>query len=258
MTPSSNADLALVTGASRGIGAAIAEVLAGQGRRVVLLARDPEALARQEQRLRASGAQAWSFVCDLTNEASLHATLERLEATLGIPGVVVNNAGFGGPFHRADEVSRSEWEALFQVNVHAVHQLCRWVLPRMKAARFGRIINIASSLGLFGGALSSTYAATKHALVGYSKSIGAEWGAHGITCNAICPGYVDTEMLAKAPPALREALLRRIPAGRFATPDEVARLVAFVAGPSGGYINGTTLVVDGGLSSHLANDLPTF
>ncbi|WP_426732665.1 SDR family NAD(P)-dependent oxidoreductase [Myxococcus faecalis] len=258
MTSPSNADLALVTGASRGIGVAIAEVLAGQGLRVVLLARDEEALARQEAKLRASGAQAWSFACDLANEAALDATLARLESTVGVPGVLVNNAGFGGPFHRADEVSRSEWEQLFGVNVDAVHQLCRWALPRMKAERFGRIVNIASSLGLFGGALSSTYAATKHALVGYSKSLGAEWGAHGITCNAICPGYIDTEMLAKAPPALREELLRRIPAGRFATPDEVARLVAFVAGPSGGYINGTTLVVDGGLSSHLANDLPTF
>ncbi len=253
-----NADLALVTGASRGIGAAIADVLAESGFRVVLLARDVETLSRQEQKLRASGAQAWSFACDLSNEAAVNATLARLEATVGVPGVVVNNAGFGGPYHRVDEVSKAEWDALFGVNVDAVYHLCRWALPRMKTAGFGRVVNISSVLGLFGGALSSTYAATKHALVGYSKSIAAEWGAHGITCNAICPGYIDTEMLAKADPAFRKELLRRIPAGRFATPDEVARMVAFVAGPYGGYINGATLVIDGGLSSHLANDLPSF
>ncbi|PTL77145.1 SDR family NAD(P)-dependent oxidoreductase [Vitiosangium sp. GDMCC 1.1324] len=254
----SNANLALVTGASRGIGAAIADVLAENGFRLILLARDAEALARQEKKLRASGAQAWSFVCDVADEAAVDAILARMEASLGVPGVLVNNAGLGGPFHRADQVSKAEWDALFGVNVDGVYHLCRWALPRMKAAGYGRIVNISSVLGLFGGALSSTYAATKHALVGYSKSIAAEWGAHGITCNAICPGYIDTEMLAKADPASRQALLRRIPAGRFASPEEVARLVAFVAGPFGGYINGSTLVIDGGLSSHLANDLPSF
>ncbi|TSC34310.1 SDR family NAD(P)-dependent oxidoreductase [Corallococcus sp. Z5C101001] len=254
----SSGNLALVTGANRGIGAAIADVLAENGFRVVLVARDEEALSRQEKKLLASGARTWAFACDLSDEAAVDAMLARVEATVGVPGVIVNNAGFGGPFHRADEVSKAEWDALFSVNMDAVHHLCRWALPRMKAAGFGRVVNISSILGLSGGALSSTYAATKHALVGYSKSIAAEWGAHGITCNAICPGYIDTDMLAKADPVFRKELLRRIPAGRFASPDEVARLVAFVAGPYGGYINGATLVVDGGLSSHLANDLPSF
>jgi 3-oxoacyl-[acyl-carrier protein] reductase len=119
-------------------------------------------------------------------------------------------------------------------------------------------VNISSIQGLFGGALSSTYAATKHAIIGYSKAIAAEWGAYGITCNAICPGYIDTEMLAGADPQARKELLRRIPSGRFGSAEEVASLVAFVAGPLGGYINGSTLVMDGGLSSHLANDVPSF
>jgi 3-oxoacyl-[acyl-carrier protein] reductase len=254
----SDMNLAIVTGASRGIGAAIAKALTEDGFQVALLARDARALSQLEQELVSSGAQAWSFVCDVSDEAAVTATLASIEARLGVPGVIVNNAGFGGPFHRADEVSKAEWDAVFGVNVNGVYHLCRWALPLMKARGFGRIVNISSIQGLFGGALSSTYSATKHALIGYSKTIAAEWGAYGITCNAVCPGYIDTEMLANADPASRKELLRRIPVGRFGTPEEVARLVAFLIGPFGGYINGSSLVIDGGLSSHLANDLPSF
>jgi 3-oxoacyl-[acyl-carrier protein] reductase len=256
-TPS-NAHLAVVTGASRGIGAAIAEVLAKDGLRVALVARDEEALSRLEKKLTAAGAQARSYLCDVADEAAVNATLARIETSLGVPGVIVNNAGVGGPFHRADEVSREEWESIFRVNVDGVRHFCRWALPRMKASGYGRIVNISSIQGLFGGARSSTYAATKHAIIGYSKTLAAEWGAYGITCNAVCPGYIDTEMLANADPASRQELLRRIPAGRFGSPEEVARLVAFMVGPHGGYINGSAVVMDGGLSAHLANDVPSF
>ncbi|MDC0711187.1 SDR family NAD(P)-dependent oxidoreductase [Stigmatella sp. ncwal1] len=252
------APLAIVTGASRGIGAAIAEALARNAFRVALVARDGEALSTLEKKLTAAGAQVWPFVCDVAEEAAVEAMLTRMEARLGAPGVLVNNAGLGGPFHRADEVPKEEWDALFGVNVDGLHHLCRWALPRMKARGFGRIINISSIMGLFGGALSSTYAATKHAVVGYSKAVAAEWGAYGITCNALCPGYIDTEMLAKADPEVRKELLKRIPAGRFGTSEEIAQLVAFLAGPSGGYINGSALVIDGGLSSHVAGGLPSF
>ncbi|QRO00388.1 SDR family oxidoreductase [Archangium violaceum] len=253
-----SATFALVTGASRGIGAAIAEVLAENGFRLALWGRDEEALSRVEKKLTSTGAQVRSFLCDVADEAAVNATLGKIEASLGVPGVIVNNAGYGGPFHRVDEVSKEEWDTLFGVNVDGVRHLCRWALPRMKAGGYGRIVNISSIQGLFGGALSSTYVATKHALIGYSKAIAAEWGPYGITCNAVCPGYTDTEMLAKADPGMRKELLRRIPAGRFATPEEVARLVAFLVGPFAGYINGSALVIDGGLSSHLANDLPSF
>ncbi|AKJ02697.1 3-oxoacyl-[acyl-carrier protein] reductase [Archangium gephyra] len=253
-----NEKLAIVTGASRGIGAAIAEVLAENGFQVALLARDAQALSWLEQKLTAAGARARSFICDVSDEAAVDATLARIETDLGVPGVLVNNAGYGGPFHRADEVSTKEWDTLFGVNVDGVYYLCRWALPRMKAGGYGRIVNISSIQGLFGGARSSTYAATKHALIGYSKTLAVEWGAYGITCNAICPGYIDTEMLAKADPEVRKELLRRIPTGRFGTAEEVARMVAFLVGPHGSYINGSSLVIDGGLSSHLANDVPSF
>ncbi|WNG52142.1 SDR family oxidoreductase [Archangium minus] len=250
-----NANIAVVTGASRGIGAAIAEVLAENGFRVALVARDVAALSKLETKL---GDRARSFVCDVADEAAVNATLDRIETSLGTPGVIVNNAGVGGPFHRVDEVDTAEWDALFGVNVDGVRHFCRWALPRMKASGYGRIVNISSIQGLFGGARSSTYAATKHAIIGFSKTIAAEWGAYGITCNAVCPGYIDTEMLANADPESRKELLRRIPAGRFGSAEEVARLVAFIVGPFGGYINGSSLVMDGGLSAHLANDVPTF
>ena len=253
-----DAKLAVVTGASRGIGAAIAEVLAADGYQVALLARGEEALARLKKKLTAAGARTRSFPCDVSDEAAVNATLASVETHLGTPGVIVNNSGIGGPFHRVDEVSREEWDALFAVNVDGVRHFCRWALPRMKAGGYGRIVNIASIQALFGGARSSTYSATKHAVIGFSRTIAAEWGAYGITCNAVCPGYIDTEMLANADSAARTELLRRIPAGRLGTPEEVARLVAFIVGPHGGYLNGSALVMDGGLSSHLANDVPSF
>ncbi|RKH74531.1 SDR family NAD(P)-dependent oxidoreductase [Corallococcus aberystwythensis] len=258
MQTQTKAPVAVVTGASRGIGAAIATELARNGFEVALLSRDGNALEQLQQQLLKAGGRAWSFPCDVANRDDVTAALGRLEAKVGVPRVLVNNAGMGGPFHRADEVSVTEWDQLFGVNVDGVRNLCQWALPRMKAEGSGRIVNIASIMGLFGGAQSSTYAATKHALVGYSKAIAAEWGAYGITCNAVCPGYIETEMLAKAPAASRQRLLERIPAVRFGTPEEVAGLVAFLVGPAGGYVNGSALVMDGGLSSHLASDLPSF
>lgn len=257
-TQSKQAPVAVVTGASRGIGAAIATELARQGFEVVLLARDEAALTRLQERLTAAGGRVWPLACDLADEGAVGVALSRLEAKLGVPRVLVNNAGVGGPFHRVDEVSTAEWDQLFDVNVKGVRNLCQWALPRMKSQGYGRIVNIASIMGLFGGAQSSTYAATKHAVVGYSKAIAAEWGAYGITCNALCPGYIDTEMLAKADPAVRARLLERIPVKRFGTPEEVAGMVSFLVGPFSGYVNGSAVVMDGGLSAHLASDLPAF
>lgn len=258
MQPRTQSPVAVVTGASRGIGAAIATELSRQGFEVALLSRDTALLTRLQEQLAVAGGRAWPFVCDISNGKDVEATLEKLEAKLGVPRVLVNNAGAGGPFHRADEVSNEEWDWLFGVNVEAVRDLCRWALPRMKAQGYGRIVNISSIMGLFGGAQSSTYAATKHALVGYSKAIAAEWGPYGITCNAVCPGYIETDMLANADPKVRARLLERIPTQRFGKPDEVAGLVSFLVGPQSGYVNGSALVMDGGLSAHLASDVPSF
>ena len=243
---------ALVTGASRGIGRAIALTLATSQDKVALLGRDRERLAAVAGEVRALGAEAEVLVCDLASIDAVELALDGLLQAWGRIDVLVNNAGFGGPFHRVDEVSIPEWTTLFTTNMTAVHALTRKLLPGMKERGFGRIVNISSIQGLFGGAGSSTYASTKHAMNGYTHTVAVEWGAFGITCNAICPGYIETDMLAGYPDEDFKAQLRaRIPVHRFGRPEEVASLAAFLAGDAAAFINGAMLTIDGGMSASL-------
>jgi 3-oxoacyl-[acyl-carrier protein] reductase len=251
-------EIALVSGANRGIGRAIAESLAAAGHRVVLLGRNAAALAAQEAAMQKAGLAALAAPCDVSRPAEIEAALQTVTERWGAPSILVNNAGIGGPFSRVDEVTPAEWELLFRTNIEGPFHLCRLLLPAMKARGFGRIINISSVFGLFGGAHSSTYAATKHALIGHTRSIAAEWGRYGITCNAVCPGYTVTDMMQNASEAQLQPLLQRIPAQRFGRPEEIAGLVSYLAGPQSGYMNGAVLVMDGGLSAHLAGGVPAF
>ncbi len=255
MKQSSN-HTAVVTGASRGIGKAIALALAKNGHSVALVARGKKDLAQLESEIEKLGVSVLTLACDVSEPAQIKNSLAQILAWQ-TPLLLINNAGMGGPFHRADEVSDEEWKKIFQTNIDSAFYFTRALLPHMKKAGFGRIINISSVQGLFGGALSSTYAATKHALLGYTKSVATEWGAYGITCNAICPGYTNTEMLANADAAVKKELLKRIPTGRFGTAEEVGNLAAYLAGPHAGYINGSVLTIDGGLSAHVAGSVPT-
>ena len=255
MTQLSN-HTAIVTGASRGIGKAIALALAKNGYSLALVARGKKDLAQLESEIGKLGVPVLALACDVSEPGPIKRSLEQILAWK-TPLVLVNNAGMGGPFHRADEVSEEEWRKIFQTNIDSAFYFTRALLPHMKQSGFGRIINISSVQGLFGGALSSTYAATKHALLGYTQSIATEWGAYGITCNAICPGYTNTEMLAGADSAVKKELLKRIPAGRFGTAEEVGHLAAYLAGPHAGYLNGSVLTIDGGLSAHVAGSVPS-
>jgi 3-oxoacyl-[acyl-carrier protein] reductase len=242
--------VALVTGSSRGIGAAIARVLAADGVAVALLARNETLLDAVHSEIQSSGGTARGYRCDLTQSHEVESTTTAIERDLGPISILVNNAGFGGPFHRTDEVSDEEWELIFATNVRSAFWLCRRLLPGMRDRRYGRIVNISSVLGMSGAARSSTYAATKHALIGYTRSIAAEWAGFGITCNAICPGYIATDMVASADAAdVPEASM--IPVGRFGRPKEVADLVSLLVRPDSSYINGSTLTIDGGLTSTL-------
>ena len=158
--------------------------------------------------------------------------------------------GWGGPFHRIDEVSDGEWERIFGTNVKGVFNCCRAVLPHMKERQFGRIVNIASIQAHIGASRSSTYVARKHAVIGYTVAIAAEWGRWGITCNAVSPGYVATEMgLDPSNPNHGSFIHERIPAGRIASPDEIAEVIWFLTSANAGYVNGSTIVADGGLLS---------
>jgi 3-oxoacyl-[acyl-carrier protein] reductase len=240
--------VALVTGSSRGIGAAIARRLAVDGATVALLARDQVRLEAVCTEIQQDGGKAGCYRCDVTNAIDVETAIVRVEQDLGSVSILVNNAGIGGPFHRTDEVSDQEWELLFSTNIRSAFWFCRRLLPGMASRGFGRIISIASIFGLGGGARSSTYAATKHALVGYTRSIAAEWGGYGITCNAICPGYIATGMVGDGENA---PTISTIPVGRFGHAEEVADVAALLADPAAGYMNGAAITIDGGLSSTL-------
>lgn len=237
---------ALVTGGSKGIGAATAKRLAEDGYRTAIIARDAKPIAAVCAEIQAQGGEAVGITCDVTDWNSVNAALRRITGEMHSVDILVNNAGVGGPFHRIDEVEDHEYETIFATNVRASFWFCRAFLPCMKSRGFGRIINIGSVQSLRGAAFSSTYAATKHAIVGYTKSLACEWGQWGITCNVICPGYVSTGML---PDHFDESsgLKDRIPARRFAEPQEIADMVSFLARPTSGYFNGAVLTVDGGL-----------
>jgi 3-oxoacyl-[acyl-carrier protein] reductase len=242
--------VALVTGSSRGIGAAIARRLAADGAAVGLLARDEFRLNEVRAEIVRSGGRAERYDCDVTQAAEVEQAIVALERELGPVSVLVNNAGVGGPFHRTDEVEDEEWELLFATNIRSAFWFSRRVLPGMRERGFGRIVNIASVLGMSGAARSSTYAATKHALMGYTRSVAAEWAAYGITCNAICPGYIATDMVSGAAESDVPAA-SMIPVGRFGRAEEVADLVALVVKRESAYINGAALAIDGGLTGTL-------
>ena len=174
--------------------------------------------------------------------------LDLVENEIGPVDLLVNNAGLGGPFHTIVEVSLAEWEQVLGINVKGPFLLCRRLVPLMAARGWGRVVNIASVQGLRGAARSSTYSTSKHALVGLTRSLAVEWGDRGVTCNAICPGYVDTAMGLDETrnPGITRSAMARIPAARQATPAEVAGLVTYLAGEEAAYVNGAVLPIDGG------------
>jgi NAD(P)-dependent dehydrogenase (short-subunit alcohol dehydrogenase family) len=249
-----SAPLALVTGAREGIGRAIAERLAGDGFRLALVARQHDALVQMGEALAAQGCEVRAFAADLADAGDLSRLEDELAAWGEPVAVLVNNAGAGGPYQALVDVPAAAWQSLVALNLTAAFRLTQRVLPGMAAAGWGRIINIASVYALASGLGSSVYTTVKHGLVGLTRSVAVEWGDKGITANAVCPGFIATRMLETlraADPEQHARLASRIPARRLGRPEEVADLVAFLASARAGYINGTVLAVDGGLSSAL-------
>lgn len=239
---------AIITGASQGIGAAIAKELAALGFHVVLLSRRGVELEKVCETIQNKGGSCTWFVCDVSKAAEIELFFEKLQQlTLPPPSVLVNNAGWGGPFQSIDAVAEADWDAIFAVNVKSAYLFCRRLLPLMREQGFGRIINIASVYGSRGGAGSVAYTAAKHALLGLTRAVSVEWGAHNITCNTISPGFIDTPMTAEASTDFTRRVTDSIPSHRYGTAEEVAKMVAFLAGTNSAYVNGADLVVDGGL-----------
>ncbi|HET6603245.1 MAG TPA: 3-oxoacyl-ACP reductase FabG [Xanthomonadaceae bacterium] len=238
-----HADIALVTGASRGIGAAIAEELVAQGATVVGTATSQEGARAIGERL---GDRGYGRVLDVTDAAAVEALVESIHKDIGQLTVLVNNAGIT----RDQLVMRmkdEDWQAILDTNLSSVFRTSKAVMRGMMKARRGRIVNIASVIGLTGNAGQSNYAAAKAGIIGFSKSLAREVGSRGITVNVVAPGFIDTDMTRALPDAQKDAMLGQIALGRFGEPADVARAVAFLAGPAAAYITGETLHVNGGM-----------
>ncbi len=240
---------ALVTGASRGIGRAILLELAAQGYAVLVhYGRNRELAEAVAEKARALGAPRVALLgADLTDPAAAPALVEAAENELGGLSVLVNNAGVTRD-NLLLRMKDADWDAVIATDLTAVFRLTREAIKRMVRRRYGRIINIASVSGILGTPGQANYAAAKAGLIGFTRSVAKEYAKRGITVNAVAPGFIETDMTAALPEAVQKEYLAQIPAGRFGRPEEVAKLVAFLAGEDAGYINGQTICVDGGLT----------
>ncbi len=238
--------VAIVTGASRGIGRAIAEKLGEQGAAIIATATSEEGARRTQIELRAAGIEAVGLVLNMSDAEAIEPFLQEAQQYLGPPTVLVNNAGItrDGLMIR---MKSEDWEEVIGTNLSAVFYLTKAVARPMMKAKGGRIINISSVVASTGNAGQTNYAAAKSGLVGLTRSCAQELAPRGITVNAVAPGFVETEMTRNLSTDRRQALIERIPLGRIGEPHEVAEAVAFLAGPGGSYITGATLHVNGGL-----------
>jgi 3-oxoacyl-[acyl-carrier protein] reductase len=238
--------VALVTGASRGLGKAIALALAQEGASIAAIARSEDALKETLEAVRALGVAAEPFALDVSKEADVDAAIEKIAARFSCIDVLVNNAGVtrDGLLMR---MKTDDWDAVINTNLKGAFHLTKPVARLMVKQRSGRIINISSVIGLMGNAGQANYAASKAGLIGFSKSVAREFASRNITCNVVCPGFIETDMTKGLSDDLRTKLLEKIPLARLGQPEDVAGVVAFLASPAANYITGQILTVDGGM-----------
>jgi 3-oxoacyl-[acyl-carrier protein] reductase len=234
---------ALVTGSTRGIGRAIAETLTGAGARVAIVGRDQ---ARAAEAATAIGGGAEGFACDVADRASVVALVEAVEKSFGQIDILVNNAGLTRD-NILFRIKDDDWDAVLDANLRGAFVAIRAVARGMMKRRWGRIINIASVVGITGNKGQSNYAASKAGLIGLTKSVAKELGSRNILVNAVAPGYIETDMTAAMTAEARSALSGMIPLERLGTPGDIAATVAFLASEHASYITGQVLVVDGGM-----------
>ena len=238
--------VALVTGATRGIGQAIAAALGEAGATVIGTATTDAGAASINAHLAAAGIAGEGIRLDVTDGAAVDAALAGIEARHGPVLILVNNAGITRD-NLLLRMKDDEWDAVMATNLKPAYRLAKAVLRGMMKARHGRIIQIGSVVGASGNPGQANYAAAKAALLGFTRSLAQEVGSRNITVNCVAPGFIDTDMTRALPEAQRGKLLERIPLGRLGTPEDVAHAVVFLASPQAGYVTGATLHVNGGM-----------
>jgi 3-oxoacyl-[acyl-carrier protein] reductase len=238
--------VALVTGASRGIGEAVARRLAAEGARVLAAARSVGDLERVVSEIAGAGGRAEARALDVAEATSIETVVKGALEKHGQIDVLVNNAGIAED-NLLLRMSREAWDRVLATNLTGVFVLTQAVVKGMVRRRYGRIVNMTSVVGLMGNAGQANYAAAKAGLVGFTKSVARELGSRNITCNAVAPGFISTAMTDQMTEAARASLSGQIPAQRLGTPEDVAAAVAYLASEEAGYVTGTVLNVSGGL-----------
>jgi len=239
--------VALVTGAQRGIGAAIAKKLGRDGFALALAARSADALRTFAGELAAEGIEAEAFPCDVSDSAQVDALLKGIADRFGRLDALVNNAGItrDGLLLRMKE---EDWDAVIDINLKSVFLLSKGALRLLLKSPQGRIVNISSVVGVTGNPGQANYAASKAGIIGFTKAVAREYAGKGLTANAVAPGFIETEMTGHLNEAQKAAALQAIPSGRLGKGDEVAAAVSFLVSPSAAYITGQVLCVDGGMA----------
>ena len=237
-------EIALVTGASRGIGRAIAEELAAQGATVIGTATSDSGAAAIADYLAPFGGKG--MMLNVTDAESVKTVIKSIDTDVGAISILVNNAGITRD-NLLMMMKEDQWDDIMQTNLTSVFRLSKAVVRSMMKARKGRIINIASVVGLTGNAGQTNYAAAKAGIMGFSKSLAREIGSRNITVNTVAPGFIDTDMTRALPEEQRETLIKQIPLGRLGAAADIAHAVAFLASPQAAYITGETINVNGGM-----------
>lgn len=236
----------VVTGASRGIGAEIARRFASEGAKVACVATTLPNAESTSGAIVAAGGHAKGYACDVSSGEAVDSMFAQIESDLGPISVLVNNAGITKDtllMRMKDE----DWDRVLDVNLKGAYRCIKAAIKPMMKARYGRIVNISSVIGLHGGSGQANYSASKAGLIGLTMSVAKELGSRGITCNAIAPGFIETDMTTELPAEFREYVVKTSPAGRLGTAEDVAAAVLFFGSPESAYITGQTLTVDGGL-----------
>ncbi len=239
--------VAIVTGAARGIGLAIAQRLHSDGLRVALVDRD---LPTAQAAAAALGDRAQAFPCDIADSAAVNTMVEAVVATWGRLDVLVNNAGIVGPNMPLVEVSDADWQRIVGINLNGAFYCCRAAVPAMLAHDWGRIVNIASIAGKEGNPNLAAYSATKAAVIGLTKSLGKELATTNVLVNAVAPAVIETEILEQATAETRNYMVSRIPMGRPGQSEEVAALVAWLASPECSFSTGAVYDISGGRATY--------